>query len=249
MNIGKIDVHAHLLPGLDDGCSDNDQSIACAREMTTAGYTHAFCTPHVWPSLPYNTPPAINAAVEKLQKVLDAEGIALKLFPGGEINLLEAWPTIESAKSETIATYGMAGKIALFDFWADTWQECRSSLEAAIANLKSRGIQPILGHPERIGALQKNPAAIDRISELGVLLQLNCYCLAESTDSAMYQTARRLLEADRYFLIGTDTHKPTGMARRMRGLQVAEQIAGKAVIDKLTIENPRKLLESTAWGN
>jgi protein-tyrosine phosphatase len=244
MNFGRIDVHAHLLPGLDDGCADEEQSALCARELVGAGYTHAFCTPHVWPSLPGNTPPAIIAAVQRLQRRLDTEQISLKLFPGGEINLLEAWPSFESAATETIATYGMMGRYALFDFWADTWRDCQEALTAAVGNLKSRGIQPILGHPERIRALQNNPEAIDRLSELGVLLQLNSYCLAEAPDSRMFQTAKRLLEADRYFLIGSDTHKPTGMPRRIRGVQIAEQIAGKAIVEKLTMQNPRLLLPS-----
>src|SRR4051794_15107533 len=51
---GRIDVHSHLLPGVDDGCASIEDSIACAARMVAAGYTHSFCTPHVWPDLPHN---------------------------------------------------------------------------------------------------------------------------------------------------------------------------------------------------
>ena len=49
---GRIDVHSHLLPGLDDGCVSLDESLACARRLVAEGYTHSFCTPHIWPNLP-----------------------------------------------------------------------------------------------------------------------------------------------------------------------------------------------------
>jgi protein-tyrosine phosphatase len=51
---GRIDVHAHLIPGVDDGCADVRESIECGRMLVGAGYTHAFCTPHIWPNLPGN---------------------------------------------------------------------------------------------------------------------------------------------------------------------------------------------------
>ena len=51
MTTGRIDVHSHLLPNVDDGCSSLAESLECARRMVQAGYTHCFCTPHYWPSL------------------------------------------------------------------------------------------------------------------------------------------------------------------------------------------------------
>jgi protein-tyrosine phosphatase len=246
MHIGRIDVHSHLLPGMDDGCEDESQSLACARALVEAGYTHAFCTPHFWPSLPGNTVPNIRKATEKLQQRFTAENLPLTLMPGGEINLLEAWPDLAKLANEQIPTFAMAGKYALFDFWADTYAECRDDLEEAIGFLRGRGMRPILAHPERISAMREK-GSVDRMAELGVLLQLNCYCLAEPENTSIYQAAARLLKEDRYFLIGSDTHRPTGMDRRARGLAVAEKLAGKDTVDRLTIENPRRLIpESVA---
>jgi protein-tyrosine phosphatase len=241
MRQGRIDVHAHLLPGLDDGCADESQSIACAKALVDSGYTHAFCTPHFWPSLPDNTVSSILSATAKLQKRFKSENIPLTLLPGAEINLLESWPDIRSLRNEQVPTYAMAGQYVLFDFWADTYAECRADLEAAIDHLKDRGFKPILAHPERIRAM-RDPTAIDRMSELGILIQLNSYCLSDSVDSKIFQTAKRLLEEDRYFLIGTDTHRPAGMTSRTQGLEVAIRLVGKEAVDRLTIQNPLKLL-------
>jgi len=240
MQTGRIDVHAHLLPGLDDGCGDVGESLQCARALVAEGYTHAFCTPHVWPSLE-NNPESIRAAVEKLQPQFDSENVPLKLLCGGEINLLELWPEIAEMPAEKIVSYGMAGKYLLFDFWADTFAECRADLEAAIGNLVSRGFKPIMAHPERIAAMRE-PGAIERVVELGVLLQLNSYCLSERVDPPIFETASRLLREGKYFLIGSDTHKPAGMGYRSRGLKGAMEIAGAEGMEKLTVINPRLLL-------
>src|ERR1700712_3508127 len=83
---GRIDVPSHLLPGVDDGCATIEESIECARRMVSNGYTHSFCTPHYWPNLATNARRVVKW-VTSLQAALNAEGVALKLYPGGEINL------------------------------------------------------------------------------------------------------------------------------------------------------------------
>ena len=52
MTTGRIDVHSHLLPNVDDGCGSQAETLECARRLVEAGYTHSFCTPHYWPNLP-----------------------------------------------------------------------------------------------------------------------------------------------------------------------------------------------------
>ena len=70
MTTGRIDVHSHLLPGVDDGCRTVQESVQCARLMADAGYTHSFCTPHVWPHLSRNTVAHIPRYTEELQSAV-----------------------------------------------------------------------------------------------------------------------------------------------------------------------------------
>jgi protein-tyrosine phosphatase len=240
MHTGRIDVHSHLLPGLDDGCKTDQQSLQCAAALVAAGYSHTFCTPHIWPNFPNNTPPAIRAAVARLQSVLDDAQIPLKLSSGAEINLPSMWSKLQSMADEAIATYSMAGKYLLFDFWDDQIKQC-SDLEPAILQLQSRGMKLVLAHPERIEALQRDQSAVDRLIDLGVLLQLNSWCLADPPASPRFTTAVRLLESGKYFLLGTDLHEPQGLPMRLRGVKLAAQIAGPEMLDRLTIHNPRLL--------
>src|SRR5262245_22450374 len=165
---GRIDVHAHLLPGIDDGCQSYEQSLECARMLVDAGYTHAFCTPHVWPQLPKNTVGMIIQQVEKLQGRLDEAGLPLCVLPGGEINLIWGWPGLQGVRLENVVTYAMEGRVALFDFWAEKREEFTAKLGDAIAYVISLGLTLILAHPERVAPLQRDAEAVEWFLKRGV---------------------------------------------------------------------------------
>ncbi len=237
---GRIDVHAHLLPEIDDGCANVEQSITCARVLVDAGFTHAFCTPHVWPHLPQNTPEMIVQRTAELQARLDRAGVALRVLPGGELNLRIETATMALTE---VVTYGMRGKYCLFDLWAD---ELPGFFEHAVKHLQSMGLKLVLAHPERMKAVQNDPTTIERMLELGLLLQGNLQCFADPQDWATRRTAVRLLLDRRYTFLATDVHKPDSLSQRMHGLRRAIELAGEDQISTLTVENPRLLLENDA---
>ena len=239
---GRVDVHTHLLPGVDDGCETVEESILCARALVAAGYTHAYCTPHVWASLPQNNAREIGGRVAELQGEMDRAGVALTLIPGGENNLLTEWPAIAERAHDEVVTYGLLGRHLLFDFWTDDAMVVRERIEPAARHLRERGFELILAHPERIEALQRDERALDRLTELGVRLQLNSWCLAEPRGDRRRDMAERLLKEGRYFLIGTDLHRPAGMKARLEGLAVAEELVGVREVERLTVGNPRGLM-------
>jgi protein-tyrosine phosphatase len=240
---GRVDVHTHLLPGVDDGCETLEESIACAQALVGAGYTHAYCTPHVWANLPHNNAREIGARVNKLQGALERAGVALTLLPGGEHTLLSAWPGIRETARADVVTYGLLGRNVLFDFWTDETEAVRERIEPAARHLRDQGFELILAHPERIEALQRDARSLDRLTELGVRLQLNSWCLAEPRGDRRRDMAERLLKEGRYFLIGTDLHRPAGMKARLEGLAMAEELVGAREVERLTVENPRGLME------
>ena len=106
---GRIDVHAHLLPCVDDGCETIDQSLECARMLIAAGYSHAFCTPHIWPHLPHNNEGTIRQRTRELQDHLDRADIPLTVLPGGELNL-NMMANLIVARSTGVVTYALARK-------------------------------------------------------------------------------------------------------------------------------------------
>jgi protein-tyrosine phosphatase len=233
---GRIDVHSHLLPGVDDGCKTVEDSLECAREMVKAGYTHSFCTPHVWPGFPNQTTVSIPQWCADLQKRFDAEGVALKLMPGGEINLREDTPDLAE---ERVVTYGMGNKFVLIDLWADVLPEF---FKTSVGWLQKRGLTVVLAHPERMRAVQESPELADEFDQMGILLQGNLQCLADRPDTMTRRTGERYLRDGRYFMLGSDLHNPYTLGHRLQGLSNAIEWIGDEAVDQLTEENPGKLL-------
>lgn len=236
--IGRIDVHCHLLPGVDDGCQTIEQSLQCARMFVEEGYTHVFCTPHIWPNLKDNQAPNILDWTASLQKQLGAASIPLKVLPGGEISLR---PDYAQTPPEQIPSYSGAGRFVLFDFWAD---RLPPHFEPTVRWFRSLGLQPIMAHPERVRAVQDDPGLADYFQEIGLLLQGNLYCLVESSlaPPIATQTALRFLVEKRYFMLGSDCHGPDTLPIRFAGLQRAVELVGRKAVDRLTIDTPRQLL-------
>jgi protein-tyrosine phosphatase len=233
-----IDVHCHLLPGVDDGCKTLDESIAVARQMIAAGYTHAVCTPHIWPNFPHNNAANIPRYVARLQEQFDRAGVAMRLLPGGEINLRHE--TLHTPTHELV-TYNLAGKFVLFDLWAG---QLPDFFEPTVRWFQRQNIQPIIAHPERMEAVQKNPALADYFAQIGLLMQGNLYCLTDSPLAPAVATrlARQFLTDGRYFLLGSDNHTPDTVHHRLAGLQVARDLVGESVVHRLLHEHPLQLL-------
>src|SRR4051812_46298754 len=146
--LGRVDVHSHLLPGVDDGCKTLEESIQCARMLIAAGYTHCFCTPHVWVGRTDETRETLPRWTESLQSSLDMARVPLKLLPGSELNL---HPKVMETPAERIVSYGVADQYMLVDMWADKLPEW---FEPTIRWLQGMNLTVILAHPERMRAVQ-----------------------------------------------------------------------------------------------
>lgn len=237
MSRGFIDIHSHLLTAVDDGCHDLSESLACAAALSGAGYSHVFCTPHIWPNLPINRAANIRAGVEQLQRAVDAAGIPIRLIPGGEISLR---PDIESSYApDQLVTAGLRNRYVLIDLWAD---KLPSFFEPTVRSLQARGLTVILAHPERMAAVQREPQLADYFAKLGLLLQGNLQCLSDPFRSLTRQTIDRFLHEGRYFAIGSDTHGLDGLPARLEGLVRLKQIVNERTLHTLLVANPSQLL-------
>ncbi len=233
---GRIDVHSHLLPGVDDGCPTVEESIRCARELVRVGYTHSFCTPHIWPGLD-NSVESIPTRVASLQRAFDAAAVPLRLFPGGEMNLRPGF--IDTPAAELV-TFNLAGKYAMFDLWAETLPVF---FEPSVLWMQSLGLTVILAHPERMRAVQLRPELADYFAKLGLLLQGNLQCLGDPPRAMTRKVAEQYLTEDRYFMLGMDLHDHASLPVRIAGLNRAIELVGDDVVNRLTIHNPAKLVQ------
>lgn len=234
---GRIDVHSHLLPGVDDGCKSLDDSLNCARRLVAAGYTHSFCTPHIWPDLPHNTIDGITERVATLQTALNAASVSLKLFPGGELNLR---PNMPDEAADQIVSYGMRRKFVLFDIWADRLPDF---FRPCVEWLQKQHVAVMMAHPERMQAVQRDPGLVHYFSDdLGLLLQGNLQCLGDPVGTPTRTLAERFLLGGEYFVLGSDLHNPQSLDVRLNGLKRAIELIGDTGVNTLTIDHPGQIL-------
>ncbi len=208
----------------------------CARVMVREGYTHSFCTPHIWPSLPKNNVKMITEKTAALQGALENAKIPLTLLPGGEINLRE--DTLKTAPEELVS-YAMRRQFVLIDLWAEKLPEF---FNLAVKWFQSIGVVVVLAHPERMRAIQTEPGLALKLHETGVLLQGNLQCLSDPPETATRRLAERFLLGGRYFMLGSDLHNLASLPQRIAGLHRATELVGSEIVRMLTVTNPGRLL-------
>lgn len=241
--MNRIDVHCHFLPALDDGCRTLAESLQCLQMMAAAGYRRVFCTPHCGSSdFTELTTSEVSERVRALAGHVAAAGVPVELKAGGELRLspLIAEDLPEEHGGCGVPTYGHAGKYVLADLWEADWPAWANR---AVEWLQKRGHTVIIAHPERMPVLRAKPALIEEIAQLGVLFQGNLGPIAGADAADIVVLARRYLQEGRYFMVGTDGHRPAHMALRLAGLRVVEELVGKDKLEELTVRNPSRL-----WG-
>ena len=237
---GRIDIHGHLIPGIDDGCAEFEESLACVRRLKQAGFVGSVCTPHIWPNrIVYTRIEDVRIFTQHLQEQLDQAGEEYLLWPGGELGLYDKvldW--LKETGPPTLAR----SRCVLVDFWADRWPKW---VNRAFDWLLSQGYQPILAHPERLGCkdrvMQKR---LYELCEMGVWLQGNFRCMTGRDGAGADRWVHKLLSEGRYKLMATDVHGPDSLEARLDGMQLVEAEFGPDVLDQMTVRGPRDLILS-----
>ena len=234
---GRVDIHSHMLPGVDDGCADVRETVASVRQLIRAGYVGTICTPHVWPDMfPENTVENIARWTQAVREGLRGYGLDYAVWPGGELRM---WDGVH----EWLAHWGvptLAGsKYVLMDFWDAKWPKW---LDRELDWLQGQGYQPVLAHPERIAPQRKLLKHIEAVLERGVLLQGNLRCMTGEEGPAADAMVRQLLDAGRYTFLALDMHRPRDLDSRLDGLALVEREYGGGALDQLTAGNPREMI-------
>jgi len=235
---GRIDIHSHMLWGIDDGCQLPEESFQCLDMLRDAGFVATICTPHIWPELfPDNIPENITGWTNQLRQRFYEAGSAYQLFPGGEVRLHAR--VLDWFKRHGVPTLAGTDDV-LMDFWEPVWP---AWLDPVVDWLLDRGYRPILAHPERIGRQAGLLDNLRRLSDRGVLLQGNCLPFTGAEGPHPVEVMRHLLAEQRYDFLALDMHGPDSLPDRLEGLAMLEQEIGQAEVDRLMSEAPRRLLQ------
>jgi protein-tyrosine phosphatase len=235
-----LDLHCHLLPGIDDGAKTLDDTEALARRLVEAGISAVVASSHIISDLYPNTREGLLPLVASTQAHLDALGIPLTLVPGAEVRL-----DVESCRPETWVTIGDLGKYMLVEF--PNGIPLIASLEAQLFGLQAQGITPIIAHPERMVFMQKDPSLLETWVSRGILAQGTLSVLAGAAGERTVASMEDYLCRGLIHFMGTDGH---GVDRRLRDLDKASErltaIVGEDNARLIRLENPAALLTGAA---
>jgi protein-tyrosine phosphatase len=235
---GFIDLHSHLIPGVDDGCRQTSDSLACIRKLMEAGFEGSVCTPHVWPELyPENTPCAIQKQVERLREELRHAGMMYSLWVGGEVRIAPGM--IEWLEWEGVPALG-SGRFVLIDYWGGDWPDFADGM---VDWLLDQEYRPILAHPERMGL---EDAKLKRVTasllRRGVLLQGNLRSLAGGEGSRAQRQLEGLLQRGEIFALSTDVHSLADTEGRLDGIVAIDRLLGPDAAETLLGTRPREVV-------
>jgi protein-tyrosine phosphatase len=234
-----IDLHSHILPGLDDGARDLERSLDMARASVADGVTDMVCTPHWVPGKYENTRAAILAACAELRDRLAEARIPLTLWPGAELHVDTGIP--ERIRSGELLTLVDGGKYVLIELPEESLP---SNLEDFFWALQLDGIKPILSHVERNPVLQRDPMRLFRWVEMGILAQITAASLVQEFSEEILDFSQELIEHRLVHILVSDAH---GLKRRSPKLSAARDvvasIAGESAARRMTEDIPRRILE------
>lgn len=207
-----IDLHAHILPGLDDGPASMDAAVEMARAAVAAGTRAMATTSHIDRGFALH-PSDLSGVRDALAARLRTEGIELELLQGGEIAPARL-PDLDDEALRVLALGG--GPTVLLEC---PFAPIGSAMEPMVSDLAGRGFGVLLAHPERSPTFQRDPERLARLVELGASAQVTVGSLAGDFGGTPGQAASRLLEAGIVHVIASDAHDVSG---RRPDLRLAE---------------------------
>lgn len=236
-----VDIHSHILPGLDDGANCESQSIRMARMAAQDGTRLVVCTPHWVPGLYPTDRDRILQEVIYLNERLRREGILLKLCPGQEIRLDVSIPARLSEGS--LLTINDTGRYALIEL---PLQGLPPKVEGFLCQLQTEGITPILAHAERVSPLRQEPERLYRWVRAGLLAQVTAGSLLGHYGQELKEYSIWLLKQRMAHMVGSDAHDLEG---RPPGLSQAKALVEDLLGEEVARDLFRNVPEAVVRGD
>jgi protein-tyrosine phosphatase len=229
-----IDLHTHVLPGLDDGARSLDEALEVIRQMHAVGVTALAATPHVREDYP-TTPEAMEAGVDSLRRALEEAGIPVAIATGAEV-AIDVVDSLAAGQLERLSL-GQSGRYVLLEFPYQGWP---TSLEPLVHSLANRGITGVIAHPERNAEVVDDPARLRSLTAAGCLVQITASSVTGVFGRSVARASRRLLELGLVHVLATDLHGP---GRRADALAEAVDVLDDPVlVEYLTRAAPAAVL-------
>jgi protein-tyrosine phosphatase len=233
-----VDLHNHLLPGIDDGAPDLATAISLAQLAVEDGITHMVCTPHIHPGRYDNTQATIAAALGQFKQGLADNGIGLQVSAAAEVRFgMELMEWAIQGQLPFIGEY-QGKKVLLLEF---PHGEIPFGAEKLIKWLVSKEITPMIAHPERNKGIMAQPSKMKPFLQLGCLTQVTAQSITGGFGSACQEIAHKLLVEDQITIIASDAHNTQHRPPKVAdAFAVIETLSSKQHAD-LIAENAKEI--------
>lgn len=233
-----LDLHCHILPGVDDGASDMDESLAMARLAAESGVTRIVATPHFrGEEESLDLLPVILQRLSALKTELKGQRLPVSLSPGAEILCTPRTPDL--ARRGKLPTLGESRYI-LTEFLFD---ETLEYMELMLEQLTRWGYRPVVAHPERYDAVQRRTQAVGRWFSRGYILQLNKGSVLGAFGTRAETAANELLRHGYAHVIASDAHHADFRTPHMSAIAAwCAEYLGQEYADILLRRNPERIL-------
>jgi len=221
----KVDIHSHLLPGIDDGAQTLQDSIQLIKQFQLLGYTKLITTPHIISDYYPNNKEIIDEKLLTVKETLKSENINISIEAGAEYYVDMTF--LNAIEDESLITFKK--HYVLFE---TAYQTKPIILEEVIRNLLKKGYIPVLAHPERYLYLHSSVENYKSLKALGVLFQINAKSLYDKS-KPQYKIALTLIQLGLVDFLGSDAH-------RMRDLKKLEKFLKSKIFQKMLSQNQIK---------
>ncbi len=238
-----VDIHVHVLPGIDDGPPDLAGSIALARAAAEIGTVTLAATPHVRPDFPDVHVDELWERCQAVRDALERQDVRVRLLSGAEVSLV--WALEASQRDVKLATYDQRGT----DLLVETPPGSVFGLDRMLDEIRGRGIRVTLGHPERNLDFQRQPDQLRDLVDHGVLLQVNADSLvAARRRSGVRRLAEGLCTAGLAHALASDGHRAgswRSVTELARGVEALIELVGAERAQWMAADAPRAIVDGT----
>jgi len=196
-----IDIHCHILPGLDDGPKTDEEALSMCEVAADDGVKTIVATPHTGREVYQTSAEDVLAGVSHLNGLLGKKGIPINILPGHDVYVHPE--IIENIKKKKVLTVNDNGKYIILELPV---QSVPFYVEKVVLDLKAIGVTGIISHPERNYHIQKNTGVLEKLVSSGALVQLTALSLTGGFGAPAQRTAVSLIHKGLAHIIASDGH-------------------------------------------
>lgn len=234
-----IDLHCHILPGIDDGSRSLEMSLEMARMAVDDGITMIACTPHIYPGLYMNDTAGITAARDRLQREFDDRGIPLQLTIGADVHLVPG--LVDGLRAGTVPTLHGTRYLLL----EPSHHVAPPHFEDSVFRLVAEGYVPVITHPERLTWVEDHYPVFANLVRQGAWMQLTAASLTGVFGARAKYWGERFLGDGLTHILATDAHSNGRRSPRMsEARQIAERMLGREEADLLVRGRQERMLRN-----